>query len=655
MKRIHYSTLLLWSLFLLAGPSLSGQEVLISKGFRQQPAGSLLKSMTTAGGDTLEVPFIDDFARGVGYPNDQYWVDHEAFVNHQYPVGPPTIGVVTLDAIDASGDLPPNASSRGYQSDELTSRPLYLDVQPSDSVYLSFYYQSGGRGDTSGGEFQDSLVLQFYAPHDQVWTSVWNAAYSREDSVMYERRPLSGIERQLDAGGEGHRKFFHAMVPIRRSQFLKKGFRFRFLNYASLSPNKDIPSVRSNVDQWHLDFIRLDTARTRNDTIINDIAFVQPLTSMLNNYESIPWSHFPEASVFEMRDSLAITYRNLGDEIWSIYREFDIINRLGDYESFSFTGGSGDDIPPFTTETYPRRIQYSFSDTSDRDSALFEIRSYLITDTASRRAPYRWNDTISYFQKFYDYYAYDDGTAENGYGFYGEGSQNVMVALKYNTYVADTLQAVKMYFNQTLDSASRQTFNIRIWSDDGGEPGPLLYEQENVRPAYEDSLNEFHTYVLREKIALDGAYYVGYQKFTTEMLNVGFDVNRINNDRLFYNLNGAWNQSRIKGTLMIRPVFGKYRKPDATSSDDQQQMEPAEPEIELYPNPVRDRLHVDLENNPYRQYTYSLFDINGRVVVSERRLKPSLYLRDLAPGVYIIQLHNRRDQITVSRKILKTR
>ena len=651
MNWIRYSPLILAGLFILSGQVLSGQEVLTQAFIRKSQEVPLLKSRHAVGSDTLSLPFIDDFARGVGDPATTNWVDHDAFVNYQYPHDPPSIGVATLDAIDASGGLPSNANTTGYRSDELTSRALNLDVQAGDSLYMSFYYQTGGRGDASGGEYQDSLILQFWDVQAQKWSSVWSAAYSRNDTTMYERRPLEGTEHRYYAGEDAHLRFFHAMVPIRRSRFLQPGFRFRFVNYASVSEEK--PSTRGNVDQWHLDFVYLDSSRTRQDTVINDIAFVEPLKPLLNNYESVPWSHFPDASVFEMRDSLSITYSNLSDQSWNTTQRFEIIDRMGDNEPFTFTGGTVIGIPPHTTESYPTSINYTFPYEENRDSALFEIRSYMITDTIRERAPYRWNDTIRYMQKFYNYYAYDDGTAENGYGFHGQGSQNVLVALRYTTYTPDTLQAVQIYFNQTLDSASQNSFALKIWADNGGRPGRLLYEQTGERPVYEDSLNAFHTYVLEEKIFLEGTFYVGYQKFNSEMLNVGFDVNRIHNDRLFYNLGGQWNPSQMEGTLMIRPVFGEYIEPVLTSTPPGRR-EPEQPDVELHPNPVKDWLHIDLKNGRYHDYALAIYDMQGRMIRRDQRMDRSMQLQGLSPGVYIVHIRHRNRQAVLTRKIIIT-
>lgn len=652
MRRIHYSRAILTAMLYLLAGSLSAQEVLTGHFSGQQGKGvTLFKYAGASGADTVDLPFMDDFARGLNHPAPELWVDRDAFVNQQYPYNPPSIGVATMDAINAAGDLPPNANTTGYRSDELTSRPVNLDLEPVDSVYLSFYYQTGGRGDTSGGEFQDSLVVQYYDPSARTWSSVWSVSFSQQDTAFYERRPLEDTERYLEVEGHPHRRFYQAMVPVKRRRFLKPGFRFRFVNYASLSPNKDITSVRSNVDQWHIDFVRLDSARSRQDTVVNDIAFIRPMMSMLNNYESIPWSHFPDAGVFEMRDSIAVTYRNLSNRAWNITREFEIIDRRGDNETFEFPGGTADGIPPKTTETYPTTVNYTFPYDPTLDSALFEIRAYMITDTISSRAPYRWNDTISYMQKFYNYYAYDDGTAENGYGITGEGSQNAMVALRYDTYTPDTLQAVQIYFNQTLDSASRNTFSLKIWGNDNGRPGELLYEQSGHRPTYEDSLNTFQLYVLREKIYVEGTFFVGYQKYNREMLNVGFDVNRIHNDKLFYNDAGNWNRSQLKGSLMIRPVFGEYIDPMPTSLPSQRQ-KPNRPDLELYPNPVRDVLHLEMEGGGYRNHSFALYDMQGRLVMKRDRLTQNVSLRDLSPGVYVVRIRQRGGGTLYSRKII---
>ncbi len=601
--------------------------------------------------DTLKLPVIDDFAREVGYPYSEIWVDNQAYVNHQYSLNSITIGIATLDAIDETGQVHQPNSNNIMEADKLTSKPIDLNYPAEDSIYLSFYYQPGGLGDTP--EPSDSLTVQFYNPDAKRWESAWQCIYYHEDSIIHEidLHQNDTLIRYTDS--TGNKTFRQAMIAITNNAYLKNGFQFRFQNYATTSQPQMRPGRAGNVDHWNIDFVRLDKDRRHNDTIINDVAFIKPLQPMLVNYESLPWQHYPEANAYELKDSLSITYRNIGNKTWNISREFEIIDKMWNNPTETIPGGTGDDVPPYTTEIYPRIISYIFP-FNDRDSALFEIKSYLITDTSTARAPYRWNDTISYLQKFYNYYAYDDGTAENGYGFDGVGSENVKVAYKYFNYKPDTLQAIQIYFNQTLDTTNTNYFKLLVWNDQDGQPGDLIYQQDDYRPVYEDSVNKFHNYPLQKKIFLnEGTFYIGYQKFSTEMLNIGFDLNRVNNNKLFYNLSGDWTQSGIEGTLMMRPVFGKYIP--YTNSTKKNQLPSEELKVTLYPNPIRDFLKVSIENKNLYNYTYSIYNLQGRLMQTDHTLPARINLSNLSTGIYIIHIQDKTSQTQFREKIVITR
>ena len=60
------------------------------------------KSTDTA---ILELPFFDDFADYEGLPDAKRWLNSQAFVNKDFAPQPPTIGMATLDALDANGNL----------------------------------------------------------------------------------------------------------------------------------------------------------------------------------------------------------------------------------------------------------------------------------------------------------------------------------------------------------------------------------------------------------------------------------------------------------------------------------------------------------------------------------------------------------------------
>src|SRR6185295_13343815 len=43
--------------------------------------------------DTLLLPFVEDFSREGIYPDQCVWVDSSVFINDDFPVNPPSIGV----------------------------------------------------------------------------------------------------------------------------------------------------------------------------------------------------------------------------------------------------------------------------------------------------------------------------------------------------------------------------------------------------------------------------------------------------------------------------------------------------------------------------------------------------------------------------------
>ncbi|HWY39127.1 MAG TPA: hypothetical protein VNY73_11245, partial [Bacteroidia bacterium] len=123
------------------------------------------------------LPFFDDFSYNGPYADTNRWNMYKSvFVNHTYPIAPPTIGVVTFDGLARNG-YPYNiyATTGSFLSDTLLSVPIRLDftdatqtvpLSPADSIYLSFYYQAKGRGDVP--EPNDVLNLFFFGPNDSL-------------------------------------------------------------------------------------------------------------------------------------------------------------------------------------------------------------------------------------------------------------------------------------------------------------------------------------------------------------------------------------------------------------------------------------------------------------------------------------------------------
>jgi len=604
--------------FLLIASLCHGQEMLVplmnNPQLSAQSGKTTLKKKSQVDADTLHLPFFDDFSQTEPYPDPGLWADRSAFVNSNMASGIVSVGVATLDILDDKGEMYDYATEQPFLSERLTSHPIDLQYTADDSIYLSFCFEPGGL--VNEPEESDSLVLQFWSPVTSAWYSVWKMAGYKGSS------------------------FRQVMISITGSQYLQKGFRFRFSNYASLNNVSGLSDMTGNQDFWHIDYVYLNRNRYRYDTVYNDVAFVRPLKSLLVNYEAMPWTHFLVSKVVEMGDKLGIAYRNNGNEITLVTRLFQIKDLSTGTITHSYTGGA-DNIDAYQTIIYNSNLIYTFQ-SSDPDTAVFEVRSHLVTGIND----YKGNDTLRYLQKFINYYAYDDGTAEKGYGLNGDGTSNARFAYRFHCYTPDTLQAVNMFFCQTYHDASQQEFALTVWNDNNGQPGEIIYQQTGQLPLYENRLNRYHTYLINEPFILSGTFYVGWVQTTDKSLFLGFDIDRVSNDKAFYYIskNGAWLNSEFAGSFMIRPVFGSRRLMSAGTP-------PGAVGIKIYPTPARDFLFIECETANPEAMHLQIINSMGMVVREYTRLPDRVELHGLPAGLYLARLSSTTG--TVVRKFLK--
>lgn len=610
-------TLLICCLVLIL--PIHAQEVLVPVGIAPQGSKQVKKSaQIDTQPDTVELPFFDDFARIGPFPHAPFWMDDYAFINTSFTANPVTIGVATMDAIDAEGYLN-GTGSLPFESDFLTSAPINLNYPGRTDIYLSFFYEPMGLGDAP--EEWDSLTVEFFAPDSNQWERVWRQTGSQKDT------------------------FQQVFLHVSEERFLKKGFQFRFMNYAShQSPATD---QRGNVDHWHIDYVYLDTARSSNVTAVNDVSMISPMPSILKNYESIPWQHFPRAYLTELKPTLEIRYRNNDTTVRNVTRILKITD-LAFQETDSVNGGAVNVQPgALNVFNFPYNYPFIFY---DADSTVFEVMSYLVTEDLD----YKFNDTVKRFQGFFNYYAYDDGSAENGYGLRGGGTANATVAYQFNSYKKDTLRGVKMFFNRTQDDASQDYFRIGVWSHDKttSGPGELIYTSQPVQPQYEAELNKFITYEINDTILiLDDEFYVGWIKTTERMLNVGFDRNAVNNDKIFYNLGQGWLNSGFSGSLMIRPILGKALPVDPPVNIKQI----PETAVTVYPNPAGTYFKLEMQHidNP-ADWSVTLYDLQGKTVYKSRADQQQYSVSHLPAGIYILKLDH-HGIFRTSRKLMIAR
>ena len=549
-------------------------------------------------GDTLSLPFFDDFSGNSIVPDGKKWSDNEVFINNTFTDKQITSGVATFDAIDNTGRLYETASPELFEADHLTSQPIDLDLHASDNVWLSFYYQPGGLGDIP--EESDSLILQFYAPDENMWYHAWSTP------------------------GNDYPDFKLVMIRIDGDRFLKKGFRLRFANYVSLSSDILDPSLVSNCDQWNIDYVLIDRNRNANDTVFKDVAFRYPLRSLLKDYESMPWKQFFQVYLQEMGSFIPIHYRNNDIITRNVTRDFQIYDVYKDSVVKSFSAGATN-IAPMTNVDYDATHVYTYN-TDLEDSALFRVKAWLITDEFDPKQ----NDTLIYYQKFGNYFAYDDGTAEGGYGINGLGSGNAMVACRFRSYIQDTVRAISICFNDSYLNANRRTFDLMVWDDDNGMPGNVIGSREQVIVEQGNTINGFYTYKLPGGIAVDGIFYIGWKQRSETFLNVGYDVNTPNDEKQLYWINGDWNRSAETGTIMIRPVTGASL-PTAV----QDVRYDLNTHLHIRPNPAGQIIYLDPVDITSGQVYISFIDMQGKMQLKVP-YSESVNISALHPGVYIV-------------------
>lgn len=543
----------------------------------------------------LELPFFDDFSGLNIYPDPLKWVDFSVYVNDDYAINQPTIGVATFDAIDNWGYLYPFSDTASVMpGDTLTSQYINLaGLKPSDSVYISFFVQSGGYGNLP--QPKDSIILQFMDSLSGQWKTVWRKA------------------------GDTLTRFEPVIVPIINQKFLHDSAQFRFRNYFSLEYSA------MNCDHWNIDYIMLDKGRSVYDSLIDEVAYTKNVNRLLKIYSSVPWSHF-KIYYSQIVDRVVYQFRNYTENVMNITPYLRWTNLYTN--EVKDIGNIANNYAPNTSFFIEKSINNSLFTIDELDSARFEVQNRFYMSEND----FQLNNRTKRIVDFYNYYAYDDGTAE---GMYGVSNKYGMVAVKYEVFRTDSLKAVRIFFNKSQNGENRY-FNIKVWDDGGSGPGEVLYTKTRNLPAYADTINGFVTIEFDSAVAVDKTFYVGWEKITDQRLNMGFDKNFVAYQRNYFNANGKWELSQYNGSLMIRPVLG-----DMLSYRDSFWIPEEEQELEthsyvLYPNPVGNDKTLYIRSVMAVENVY-IYNQIGQLVVQNANVD-HVDLSPLNSGIYIVRI-----------------
>ena len=652
--------------------------------------------------DTISLPFFDDFSKNIVYPDASLWLDNDVFINQSYGDNPPSLGVASFDAIDDEGKLHTNASSNSFISDYLTSKPINLYdyiiknpisistallfyyetatgiYRPADSLYykiigipyncvlvpntynvdMRIWYKDGILKEVSDSLYTYNTTTMLYEHIDKYLTLKYSPADSLYLSFYYQPQGLAGnppetsdslvLEFRIPDGtwkhiwsvnGNANKDFKQILIPFRDTLFLYKGFQFRFKNYASIS-SPIYGSFAGNADVWNLDYLNLNLNRSQNDTISNDVAFVENSYSFLDDYSSVPWTHYKATPGFQ-EDTLRFYYRNLSDTLKTVARHYKIVNKTTGTTILNLPLGSELD-PAFSDFYFKQPDTSKYFPSTTGEIANFEIKISLSSSSIEINKPYVWNDTLVYYQKFANYYAYDDGTPEMGIGLAGNGTQNGKFAFEFYTLIPDTLRGIYMFFNRTLNNTNQKYFYLTVWSSVNGKPGTLIYKQkESIRPEFQ-GLNEFHFYSLDTSIIITNKFFIGWIQTDDELLDIGYDLNLDASSKVFYNTDGYWLNFPSNGTPMMRPVFSQ--QPFDNIDEHFSKLD-----IKIYPNPASEIINIEAPND----FHFQLFNITGSCILEKCNDKNYMDVSDISPGLYFIKGSNGTSVFT--RKIIINR
>ena len=557
-------------------------------------------------GTAIGLPFFEDFTDDSPYPNRVRWVDSNVYINNTMPVGVVSRGVATFDALNKRG-RPYDTIDRLALDFADTLRSQVFDLSsynPSDSIYLSYFYQPQGNGFSPDGG--DSLYLFFHKKNGG-WQQMWST------------------------GGVELAPFRQAMISVSDTNFLYNGFDFLFVNKASINTNDDI---------WNLDYIRMAANRTRTDTAVNDLAFTCDQTNLLNDYVSMPYRQYLANASGER----AATFF---DSIRNHYTTTATVNY--GYNSRELTTGANLSNASFSLNIPARSTsRVSFNNFTALPTApnpgsrmVFETVSFLQSGNPTEP---KANDTLTHRQIFDNYLAYDDGSAEKSYFLTQLSNLPSKSAIEFRLNQADTLRGMAIYFGQQVPSAISKPMTLiaykRLAGINGATADSVITRVDDLLPLYTDSINKFTVYRFpAAPLLASGTFYIGYiqpANSGSDSLYIGLDVNRVGSNHLYYNTLANWSSSNIKGALLIRPLLGG----PVTGTGVEHIMARAEEVWSTFPNPALNNITVR-HDRPTTNSNYSIVDISGRELLAGSLSTSPINVSTLPPGLYLIRIqHN---------------
>ncbi|MEP2026424.1 MAG: T9SS type A sorting domain-containing protein [Reichenbachiella sp.] len=579
-------------------------------------------------GDTILLPFWDDFSFSSVTPDSRLWESNTgALINGTLGKSSPTLNVVSFDGSDIYGN-PHNPTGVNSETvDVLTSSPIDLSVIPNDkrdSVYFSFYWQMGGLAEAP--EQRDSLKVEFLDV-DSVWNEITELT-------------LIGHKDNL------HDTFTKAYEQIDLEKYFHSGFQFRFRAAGnSLGP----------YDAWHIDYVYLNIDRHEDSESLRDGAIASIPTSIFSEYTMIPYDvlfNFPDT----IYSPIEVELSSLVQGIYVVEVALILRDTLLDNVIYNPPPTSGNSLTPFGRNTFEADpIPASQLSSESTDSLYLELEmifnskdEYFVSEVTDSGLEflvddeynYRLNDTVRTYHEVHHTLAYDDGGAEYAAGLNKNDSQ---LAIYFNIPSEDTLTAIDIHFPQfsrsDVDpvSPTGKQILLSVLKDLSGSPNSVIRSQEFIIPG-SAQLNAFDRFTFDLPAILSGEFYLSFQQFTDEYIGIGLDNNNlIGTQKIFVNTEDEWTpNNKVEGMVMVRAIFedSDFVVSSVDELDDQ---------LMVFPNPANDKLNIQGEFE-----SYELLDLSGKTLKSGN--SNYLTISDLKNGIYFLKIKGKGAQLT--RKIV---
>ncbi len=648
-RLLPFSTFSLLGLLLLAaGPGraqvvTSGPLSADSARARFAPSATLRTQHRTA---AVSLPFFDDFTTPLeGAPRRQNWQPvGGAFVSNRLAQLPLTRGAATLDGLRANGvryglSYSGQINSPNGVLDSLVSQPIDLgSLGTGDQVYLSFAWQAGSVVSVPGaGTPSNPVRLELFV---KTGTGSW------ESKWFYNAvRQRTGFRQQV--------------IDLNQAKYLHGNFQLMFVASGNTAENSDNFSV---------DYVLLDRGRTRGlaDTTYTDVATgaglagrlpTGGLRSPLRRFTAMPVWQYNAASppTSELNPRLGVNVSNLSGTASPL--SVDVLGTVRDLTAGAVLGpwlqaptliaGNSRQSPitgpaaaqPLPVSATPRRLRYTLALNS--------------RETTARTLA---NDTIFRDVELNNYYAYDDGSAENITNLlpYATGQQSAF-AYRFDLNQPDNVRGVRLVPVFTASDAGSRVVTVSVWADKDGLPdeAKVLGSKTYTIPVAYPAGWEYFQIDFDRPVPVAGTFYVGFsQPSTGRTLHYGLDLNSTFPARHFFRRDNAaqWDTANFqpsgavqRGALLMRPVMTNNvvtaSAPAAEAAA-----------FSLYPNPSHGAVRVA---GPAFARA-AVLDAVGRMVWQQPAAEagqPLLPLPTLPPGVYLVRL-TLADGRTVAQRLL---